>query len=78
MTRTSALRRFGKAMAGIRRERRLRQREMAAQLGIAVETISRWENGHYVPRRSLRLKLDHWLGMSLEQATGINPADLPD
>lgn len=39
----------------LRRQRGLSQKQLGGQLGVVIETISRWENGHTVPRgRMLR------------------------
>ena len=43
----------GKEIRNNREELGLSQREMAEHLGVAVETISRWENGALTPTRAM-------------------------
>lgn len=40
---------IGKFIAWLRREANLTQEELGAELGVTNKTISRWENGNYMP-----------------------------
>lgn len=40
---------IGKFLAQLRREKRLTQEQLGEQLGVTNKTISRWENGNYLP-----------------------------
>ena len=44
---------IGKFIATCRKEANITQREFAEKLGITDKTVSRWENGHYLPDISL-------------------------
>ncbi len=40
---------IGKFLSQLRRERELTQEQLAEKLGTSNKTISRWENGNYMP-----------------------------
>lgn len=40
---------IGKFLAQLRREKELTQEQLGEQLGVTNKTISRWENGNYLP-----------------------------
>lgn len=40
---------FGKQLAALRREAGLTQQALGEKLGVSNKTISRWENGNYMP-----------------------------
>ena len=40
---------IGKFLAQLRRERGLTQEQLGLQLGVTNKTVSRWENGNYMP-----------------------------
>lgn len=40
---------IGKYIAKKRKERKITQKEFAEKLGVTDKTVSRWENGHYMP-----------------------------
>ena len=44
---------IGKFISESRRKKNITQKEMAEKLGVTDKTISRWENGHYLPDISL-------------------------
>lgn len=64
-------RQFGKRLAAWRRTKRLKQTELAAQLGVLPGTLSRWEHGHYEPSVDQRKALDKALGAPCEEALGL-------
>lgn len=45
--------RIGKFIATCRKEKGMTQKEFAESLGVTDKTVSRWENGHYLPDVSL-------------------------
>lgn len=44
---------IGKFIAECRKEKSITQKELAEKLGVTDKTVSRWENGHYLPDISL-------------------------
>ena len=44
---------IGKFIAECRRKKNITQKEIAEMLGVTDKTVSRWENGHYLPDISL-------------------------
>lgn len=44
---------IGKFIAECRKEKSITQKEFAEKLGVTDKTVSRWENGHYLPDISL-------------------------
>lgn len=44
---------FGKFIAKLRKEKKLTQEQLGEKLGVNSRTISRWENGNYMPDISL-------------------------
>ena len=51
----------------IRKERGIRQEELAKALGVSRQTISSLENGRYNPSIQLAFKLARYLGMTIEE-----------
>ncbi len=45
--------RIGKFIADMRKKKGLTQKEFAEKIGVTDKTVSRWENGHYLPDVSL-------------------------
>lgn len=56
---------IGKYIAAKRKERGFTQKELGDRLGVTNKTISRWENGNYMPDLSLLEPLSRELGISL-------------
>lgn len=52
-------------MAENRKEKKLTQEQLAEKLGVTAKTISRWENGNYMPDISLLKPLSEALGITL-------------
>ncbi len=50
----------------IRKERGIRQEELAAALGVSRQTIGSLENGRYNPSIVLAFKIARYFGMSIE------------
>lgn len=58
--------RIGQFIARLRKERELTQEELGEKLGVSNKTVSRWENGNYMPDiETLQL-------LSKEFSVGIN------
>lgn len=58
---------IGRFMAACRKERGMTQVQLAEKLGVTAKTISRWENGNYMPDLSLLQPLSEELGISLNE-----------
>lgn len=56
---------IGKFIAEKRKEKKLTQESLAEKLGVTPKTISRWENGNYMPDISLLKPLSEELGITL-------------
>ncbi len=56
---------IGKFIAEKRKEKKLTQESLAEKLGVTSKTISRWENGNYMPDISLLKPLSEELGVTL-------------
>ncbi|MBR1540481.1 MAG: helix-turn-helix transcriptional regulator [Clostridia bacterium] len=56
---------IGKFIAENRKAKKLTQEQLAEKLGVTAKTISRWENGNYMPDISLLKPLSTELGVSL-------------
>lgn len=56
---------IGKFIALKRKEKNMTQEELARILGVTNKTVSRWENGNYMPDLSLLKPLSETLGVSL-------------
>lgn len=44
---------IGKFIAHLRKEKKMTQQELGEKVGVTNKTISRWENGDYMPDLSL-------------------------
>ena len=56
---------IGRFIAEKRKEKKLTQEELAEKLGVTSKTISRWENGNYMPDISLLKSLSEELGITV-------------
>lgn len=56
---------IGKFIAENRKKKNLTQEQLAEKLGVTSKTISRWENGNYMPDISLLKPISEELGISL-------------
>ena len=54
---------WGEAMAQVRKDQRLSQRDIADYLGVSLNTVRRWEDGTALPDRSLWPKVEEAMGM---------------
>lgn len=74
----------GKFIARLRREKEITQEELGRRLGVSNKTVSRWENGNYMPDiETLRL-LAAEFSVSIEELldgekiSAKNPVKTPD
>lgn len=58
---------IGKFIALKRKEKKMTQEDLARVLGVTNKTVSRWENGNYMPDLSLLKPLSETLGVSLNE-----------
>ena len=58
---------IGKFIALKRKEKNMTQEELARILGVTNKTVSRWENGNYMPDLSLLKPLSEELGITLNE-----------
>lgn len=58
---------IGKFLAELRRERELTQEQLAEKLGTSNKTISRWENGNYMPPVEMLCELSEFYGVSINE-----------
>ena len=61
------VKRIGRFIAENRKAKNLTQKELAEQLGVSDKTVSRWENGNYMPDLSMLKPLTEALGISLNE-----------
>ena len=57
----------GKFIAQLRKERGLTQEELGQKVGVTNKTVSRWENGNYMPDIELLIPLGEILGVSVNE-----------
>lgn len=58
---------IGKLISEIRKEKKMKQQELAEVLGVTNKTISRWETGKYMPDLSLFPQIAEILEISLNE-----------
>lgn len=59
--------RIGRFIAELRREHGLTQAELGGDLGVTNKTVSRWENGNYMPDLAVLPELAARLGVSVNE-----------
>lgn len=70
---------IGRFIARVRKEKNMTQEELANILGVTNKTVSRWENGNYMPDLSLLKPLSEALDVSLnELLSGEKDIDVKD
>ncbi|MDD4795407.1 MAG: helix-turn-helix domain-containing protein [Bacilli bacterium] len=72
---------IGKFIAQNRKDKKMTQQELGEKLGVTDKTISRWENGNYMPDLSLLKPLSKELGISINELLSgarINKEDYQD
>ena len=58
---------IGKFIAALRKEQGLTQEALGQKLGVSNKTVSRWENGNYMPDIELLTPLGELLGVSVNE-----------
>ena len=58
---------IGKRIAALRRQKGLKQEELAERLGVSPQAVSKWENDQTCPDISLLPKLAQMLGVSVDE-----------
>lgn len=57
----------GKFISELRRERGLTQEQLAEKLGTSNKTVSRWENGNYMPPVEMLMELSKFFEVSINE-----------
>lgn len=57
----------GRFIAELRKENKMTQTELGEKVGVTNKTVSRWENGNYMPDISLLPALSSELGVSINE-----------
>lgn len=58
---------IGKFLSQLRHERELTQEQLAERLGVSNKTISRWENGNYMPPVEMLIVLSEFYKVSINE-----------
>lgn len=61
------VKKIGEFLAQLRRERNLTQEQLGEQLGVTNKTVSRWENGNYLPPVEMLQDLSVLYGVSINE-----------
>lgn len=69
---------IGKFLAELRRERELTQEQLAEKLGTTNKTISRWENGNYMPPVEMLVLLSEFYGVSINELLSGKRLEQPE
>lgn len=68
---------LGKRIAALRREKSLKQDELAELLNVSPQAVSKWENDQSCPDISLLPELGRILGVTVDELLSGKPAELP-
>ena len=68
---------IGKRIAALRREKGLKQDELAEKLGVSAQAVSKWENDQTCPDISLLPLLAKTLGVSVDELLSGKQENLP-
>ena len=58
---------IGKFIAALRKEKGLTQEKLGEKLGVTNKTVSRWENGNYMPDVEMLSLLSEEFGVSINE-----------
>ena len=58
---------IGKFIAALRKEKCLTQEQLGEKLGVTNKTVSRWENGNYMPDVEMLALLSKEFGVSINE-----------
>lgn len=59
--------RIGKFLSELRKEKNLTQEQLGEKIGVTNKTVSRWENGNYMPPVEMLLTLSEFYGVSINE-----------
>lgn len=65
---------IGKQIASLRKEKGIKQEELANYVGVSTQAVSKWENGG-VPDTELLPKIADFFGVSVDSLFGRNITD---
>ncbi len=68
---------IGKRISAMRKERRIKQEELAKYVGVSTQAVSKWENGG-VPDTELLPKIADFFSVSIDSLFGRNITDYSD
>lgn len=68
---------LGKRIAALRREKSLKQDELAELLNVSPQAVSKWENDISCPDISLLPELARILGVTVDELLSGKPAEMP-
>lgn len=69
---------IGANIAQLRREHNMKQDELAEQLGVTPQAVSKWENGASMPDIALLPKIAEIFGVTIDALFGADTAPKPD
>lgn len=69
---------IGRRIARLRLERGLTQEQLAREIGVSAQAVSKWENDQNYPDISLLVPLSQILGTSVDELLGAKPAGTSD
>ena len=58
---------IGKFIAELRKEQKLTQEQFGERIGVTNKTVSRWENGNYLPPADALLSMSKLFGVSVNE-----------
>ena len=58
---------IGKFIAELRKEQKLTQEQLGEKIGVTNKTISRWENGNYLPPADILLAMSRLFDVSVNE-----------
>ena len=69
------MQKVGKFLAELRKERNLTQDELGEQIGVTNKTVSRWENGNYLPPVEMLQILSKLFDVSINELLWVERLD---
>ena len=61
------IQKIGKFLAQLRREQGMTQEQLGEKLGVTNKTVSRWENGNYLPPVEMLQALSEFYGLTINE-----------
>lgn len=58
---------IGKFIAELRKEQKFTQEQLGEKMGVTNKTVSRWENGNYLPPADMLLAMSRLFGVSVNE-----------